>query len=152
GYLNKYDTKLYVYDSLNKPVNNEDSKSYDDLNTIMTVNSTEAHTPGLYYYEKSSDQFTYITRRDVVDTAKNRIGSLVIISNPKKYSSDALFPELFKLNKGTDPENSSIYSTAIYENRKLVTSSNKYPFPISLRPNELPNDEFEKRVNGDYDE
>lgn len=37
GYLNKYDTRLYVYDSTGKPLYNEDPISYESLNIILTV-------------------------------------------------------------------------------------------------------------------
>lgn len=152
GYLNKYDTKLYVYGADNKPLFNEDPTSYDDLNTILTVQAKETGTHGLFYYETSFDKFTYITQRTVTDSAGRKTGSLFIISNPKKYSSDLLFPELFKPFKQNDPENSPIYSTAIYDNKKLVSFSNRYPFPTSLTPADVPKEESEKRINGDFDE
>jgi hypothetical protein len=50
GYLNKYDTRLYVYDSLDQPLYNEDPTSFDDLNTILKVQSKETRIDGLYYY------------------------------------------------------------------------------------------------------
>ncbi len=152
GYLNKYDTKLFVFDAENKPLFNEDPTSYDALNTILTVNSKETSIPGLFYYETSVDKFIYITRRAITDSTGHPTGSLFIISNPKQYSSDALFPELFKPFKRNDPENSPIYSTALYDKRRLVSSSNKYPFATSLTPSEVPKDEFERRINGDFNE
>src|SRR5690606_30996493 len=51
-----------------------------------------------------------------------------------------------------DPESSPIYSYAIYNNKRLVSPSTKYPFAIWLRDAEMPKHEFEKRVNGDHDE
>ena len=151
GYLNKYDTKLYAYDENGRGLYNEDSVSYDALNT-MTSQSIPTKIPDIFYYENSFDKFTYITKREVRDAANNKIGSLFIISNPKKYSSDALFPELFKQLKQGDGENSPIYSYAIYNNKKLVSPSNKYPFPTSLTDDQVPKMEFEKKTNGDYDE
>lgn len=151
GYLNKYDTKLYVYDSSGKGINNDDPTSYEALNTILGQ-SKHTNIPDIYYYETSFDQFTYITKRKVVDDSGNKEGTLFIISNPKKYSSEALFPELFKQLKQGDAENSPIYSYAIYNNKRLVSPSNKYPFPTTITDAEVPEQEFEKRINGDYDE
>ena len=37
AYLNKYDTRLYVYDSLGAPLYNDDPTTYDALNTIVTL-------------------------------------------------------------------------------------------------------------------
>ncbi len=151
GYLNKYDTKLYVYDSSGNGINNDDPTTYEALNTILGQ-SKLTKIPDIYYYETSFDQFTYITKREVMNDDGQKIGSLFIISNPKKYSSDALFPELFKQLKQGEAENSPIYSYAIYNNKRLVSPSNKYPFATSITDDEVPKQEYEKRTNGDYDE
>jgi two-component system nitrogen regulation sensor histidine kinase NtrY len=151
GYLNKYDTKLYVYDSSGRGINNDDPTTYEALNTILQQ-SKLTNIPDIYYYETSFDQFTYITKREVMNDEGQKIGSLFIISNPKKYSSDALFPELFKQLKQGEAENSPIYSYAIYNNKRLVSPSNKYPFATSITDDEVPKQEYEKRINGDYDE
>ncbi len=153
GYLNKYDTRLYVYDSVGKPLYNEDPLPYESLNTILTVQSKRTETVGLYYYETSFDKFNYITRRDVTDLTNNKIlGSFFIVSNLKNYSRDALFPELFRQFKETDPENSPIYSNAVYDSLRLVSPPGNYPFPIWLTTNEIPKEEIQQRTNGDYDE
>jgi two-component system, NtrC family, nitrogen regulation sensor histidine kinase NtrY len=148
----KYDTRLYVYDSLNRSVNNDDLTPYEDLNTLLTVQAQPAQTSGLYYYETSFDKFIYITRRNISDTNGRSMGSLFIISNPRNFSSDALFPELFKQFRQNDLESSPIYSYAMYINRRLSSPSNKYPFPIWIDNSEVPKEEFEKRIKGDYDE
>ena len=152
GYLNKYDTKLYIYNAEDKPLFNEDPTPYDDLNTILTVQSKPTSDTNLFYYETTADKFTYITKRIIKDSAGEKIGSLFIISNPKNYSSNAFFPELFKQFRQNDPENSPIYSSAVYDKKKLVTAVNKYPFATSLNNDEIPKKEFEKRINEDFDE
>lgn len=152
GYLNKYDTRLYAYDSLNKPLYNEDPTSYEDLNVILTVQSKPTETGDMYYYEASFDKFNYIIRRDVTDSSNNKVGSFFIVSNLKSYSRDALFPELFRQTKGIDPENSPIYSNAVYISRRLVSLPGNYPFPIWLMDNEIPKEEIQRKRSGDYDE
>ena len=152
GYLNKYDTRMYVYDSADKPLYNEDPTSFESLNAILTVQSKQTQTEGLYYYETSFEKFNYITRREVIDPNNKKIGSFFIVSNLKNYSRDALFPELFRQFKETDPENSPIYSNAVYDNLRLVSSPVNYPFPIWLTAGEIPKEEISQRTNGDYDE
>jgi two-component system, NtrC family, nitrogen regulation sensor histidine kinase NtrY len=152
GYLNKYDTRLYIYDSANQSVNNDEPATYDDLNTMLTVQAQQATIPGLFYYETSFDKFIYITRRNIVDTNGTLKGSLFILSNPKNFSSDALFPELFKQFRQNDLESSPIYSYALYMDRRLISPSNKYPFSIWIGEDEIPKGEFERKVKGDYDE
>ena len=154
GYLNKYDTRLYIYDKDNKPVNNEDNMPFDNLNTLVEVQARPTQNiPGLYYYETSFDKFIYITKREIVDMVTgSKLGSLFILSNPKRFSSDALFPELFRQLGRNDPESSPIYAHAIYTDKRLVSDYSKYPFPIWLTDEEIPKDEFTSRTNGDYDE
>jgi nitrogen fixation/metabolism regulation signal transduction histidine kinase len=116
------------------------------------VQSKSTKTEGLYYYGTSADKFNYITRRDVTDTANKKLGSFFIVSNPKKFSREALFPELFRKFKQTDPENSPIYSNAIYANKRLVSPPGNYPFAILLKDGEVPKEGFHRRTNGDFDE
>jgi signal transduction histidine kinase len=152
GYLRKYDTRLYVYDSDNKPLYNEDLTSYESLNAILSVQSKPTKKEGLYYYETSPDKFNYITLREVVDTNNKKIGTFFIVSNFRNDKRDALFPELFQQFKETAPENSPIYSNAVYDSLRLITTPGNYPFPIWLTSKEIPKVEFQNRTNGNYDE
>ena len=152
GYLNKYDTRMYVYDSVDKPLYNEEPTSFESLNAILTVQSKPTQTEGLFYYETSFEKFNYITRREVRDASNKKLGTFFIVSNLKNYSRDALFPELFRQFKETDPENSPIYSNAVYDSLRLVSPPVNYPFPIWLTPNEIPKEEITQRANGEYDE
>jgi two-component system, NtrC family, nitrogen regulation sensor histidine kinase NtrY len=152
GYLNKYDTRLYIYDATNKPLFNEDATTYEALNTIFNVEAKPSGTEGLSYYERSFDKFNYITRKEITDTSDEKAGTFFIISNLRNYSRDALFPELFRQYKEMDPENSPIYSNAIYLDGRLISPPGNYPFPIFLTPEQVNKEEFEMKRNGDYDE
>jgi signal transduction histidine kinase len=151
GYLNRYDTKIFVFDSLTNPVNNAEAASYGELNNLFTVQSRSTGTPDLNFIETAFDQFTYITRRVIKDST-TVIGTFFIISTPRRYNTDALYPELFRRTNETDVENSPIYSYAIYKNGLLFNSSNKYPFRISLTSADIPVQEFETRMADAYDE
>jgi signal transduction histidine kinase len=150
--LNKFDTRLYVYDSANRPLYNDDPLTYEGLTIILNELSKPTETPGIYYYETSFEKFSYIKRMDITDSFMNKVGSFFVVSNLKTYSQDALFPELFKKNKKDDPENSPIYSHAVYVKGRLVSQPGNYPFPVWLQEKEVPKDEFERRSNGDFDE
>ncbi|HEX5653219.1 MAG TPA: histidine kinase dimerization/phospho-acceptor domain-containing protein, partial [Chitinophagaceae bacterium] len=150
GYLNKYDTRFYLYDAKGRSINNEDRVPYDDLNTLLQVQAQPATTEGISFYESSFDKFIYITRRNIFDTAGKQMGSLFILSNPKRFSSEAIYPELFKQGRKTDPESSPIYAYAVYKDLRLVSPSNKYPFPTDITENDIPKSEIQRRENGDY--
>ncbi len=152
GYLNKYDTRLYVFDAADHPLHNDDSTTLETLNNILNVQSKPTSVEDLYYYETSYDKFNYVTRRILIDTLGHKTGSFFIISYPKNFSREALFPELFKQFKTADPENSPIYSTAVYLNDRLVSPPGNYPFATSLSGKEIPTEEYTHRINGDFDE
>ncbi|PZR21305.1 MAG: histidine kinase [Citrobacter freundii] len=153
-YSSQFETKIYVYDSTGKGLVNPDPTKFDALRTIVSQQSHATRMPGTYYYETAFDQYTFITEKNIQDSAGRNMGYMFIISNPHKYPSDALLAELFKQNKSNDPENSPIYSYAIYNQRKLTELSNKYPFATRLTDAQVSslNNETTRKVNGDYDE
>jgi two-component system nitrogen regulation sensor histidine kinase NtrY len=150
GALNRYNTRIFVFDEQNEPLNNTEGANYTELNNLFTVQSKPTSVPDLSYYETSYNEFTYITKRRIADSAT--IGTFFIVSTPRKYNSEALYPELFRSTGEADSENSPVYSYAIYKNGLLVRSSNKYSFRINLSAGEIPTQEFERRQNGSYDE
>jgi two-component system nitrogen regulation sensor histidine kinase NtrY len=154
SYADQFETIFYVYDSAGKAVFNPDATRFESLKTIVLQQSHPTSTPGVYYYETAFDKFTFITEKEISDSSGRRLGYFFIISNPKKYSSDALLAELFKQYRKNDPENSPIYSYAVYSQKKLILRSNKYPFATRLSDAEVAGltDEVNRRVVGDYDE
>jgi signal transduction histidine kinase len=149
--INKYNNKIYIFDSLSRPLNNEDAMSFAELNTIFTVQSKPTRIPDLNYHENAYDKFTYIAKRVIRDSS-SVLGNFFILSTPKRFNSDALYPELFRQFKKNDPANSPIYSYAIYVNNLLVAASGKYPFQTSLVNDQIPAEEVEKRIKADFDE
>ena len=152
GYLNKYDTRFYIYDAVDKPMHNEDATSYAALNTIINVQARPTNKEGLYYYETAFDRFSYITKREVNDSAGVKLGTFFIVSNLKSFSRDALFPELFRQFGSNELENSQVYSSAVYVNQQLYSPPGNYPFATSLLKDEVPKEEFEERNKGEYNE
>ncbi len=152
AYTDKYDTRIYTYDSSQKPLFNENPISFDSLNTIFEVQGKTTDIPDLKYYERSFDKFTYIYKKKVGDTSKKAIGYLFILAEPKNYKSGGLVPELTMQKKEYMPEYSPVYSYAIYSNNYLKTHYNNYPFPTILRDSLLPKKDFVQRKNGSYDE
>ena len=152
GFLNKYDTRLYIYDSTGKGLGNQDPTTFESLNVIFTVQAKPTATPGLYYYETAYDRFNYIIKRELTNDQEKKIGTFFIVSNLKNFSRDALFPELFRQSKGVDPENSPIYDNAVYINQRLISPLGNYPFATWISQKQIPKDEFVLRTNGDFDE
>ena len=152
GYSRRYDTRIYVFDSAGRGVNNDDPKTFAELSTLFTVQSKPTGVTDLHYLESSFDRLTYITRRTITDST-SQVGSFFVISTPRQYaSSEALYPELFRQVSRKDAENALVYPYAIYNNRILSLSSSKYPFQVTLTPAQVPKTQFEQRANDGYTE
>ena len=158
GYVNKYDTRLYVFgytpsDSTFNPLYNDDDLTYEELNTILSNQAKPSATvKGLYSYVSPDNKITYITRRLVRDKQEDTLGAAFIVSTPRTTTANALEATLFKEPNDNDPKESPIYSYAIYRKKNLIESSSKYPFAITLTDDQIPKQEVEKRKNGDFDE
>lgn len=156
SFSNPYNTQIYIYDSTNKPLYNEDGKSFAEINTLFNMQSQPAGIADLYYIQTSYDQFTYIIKRTVTDTT-HFIGSFFILAALKQYqNSDALFPEFFRQVNRNDPENSPYYSYAVYKESLLRNHSSKYAFAINITEQQIPKGEMDQREHSDesgsYDE
>ena len=129
GYTNKFDTHIYTYAESENAIHNEDSTSYNELNTILNTQSRPTSISGLYYFDQSYDLFSYISKKTVKDTGNQTIGYIFVLATPKKQRRDALYPELFTKGNVNSIENSSAYAFALYNKWKLISSHNDYPFP-----------------------
>ena len=155
GYINKYDSKLYVFDSAKNGLYNDDPLSYEALNNIISVQSKPSKgVKGLYFYVTSYNKITYLTRRVVTDANDKSVGIVFMLSHPKTSTTNALGATLFKEPEESNPKESPVYSYAIYNkkdnNFQLGESSNNYPFEIFLTRDEIPREEFKKANKGDF--
>ncbi|MBD0288273.1 MAG: histidine kinase, partial [Flavisolibacter sp.] len=150
AYVKNFNTKLFVYDSLNIPVNNLAPMSFAEWNNIYSLHSKPTGFRDIHYHESAFDKYTFITKRAIADSG-NLMGTLFFISMPRKYNEGEIKPDLFKHNGIVDAVNETTYRIAVYENGKLTGFSSKYPFPISVAPNTIPIG-VSKRINGDFNE
>ncbi|MGN6601413.1 MAG: ATP-binding protein [Ginsengibacter sp.] len=152
GYLDKYDTRIYTFNAAGEPLYNEDSTTFNALNAIIQSQGQPTDIPDLYYYDISYDRFNYISKKEVTNSAGLRQGYVFIISKPKKYKSDALYPELFSKGNSNSIESSPVYAYAIYNNNKLSSSYNDYPFRTDIDNNDFTYNEFKIVNSNGYEE
>ena len=152
GYTNKYNTHIYSYTVDENPLFNEDSTGYNDLNAILNTQAKPTSISGLYYFDQSFDQFSYLSKRIIKDSVDNILGYIFILATPKLQRKDALYPELFTKGEKNSIENSSAYAFALYNNWKLVSSHNDYPFPTVLKEKEVRKHEFQVFNKSNYTE
>jgi two-component system, NtrC family, nitrogen regulation sensor histidine kinase NtrY len=152
-YRNKYEARIYTYDVFDKPINNPDSSSYTTLNNIYTVLSSPTGVTDLLYYREAFDKFTYIVRRVVEDSShRSRLGYVFLLARPKKFESEAFYPQLIKTSADEGFSNSPEYAYAIYDNLELIKNNNEYPFAIHLTEKDVPITEYDIRLHKGYEE
>ncbi|MCW3093253.1 MAG: sensor histidine kinase [Ferruginibacter sp.] len=142
GYLNKYDTRIFTFDAAERPLFNEDSSTFTTLTTILNTQGKPTTIPDLYFYDVSYDRFNYISKKNISDSSGRLLGYIFILASPKKYKTDALYPELFLKGYEKSIENSPVYSYAVYNKLKMVNSHNDYAFPLQLTQAQVPKGNF----------
>ena len=150
--LNNFDTKIYTYDSSEKPLYNQFSVSYDTLNTIFKRQGKPTTIPNLMYYDKSYDKFSYIYKKMIQYGSGRIAGYLFVQTEPRSYKSEGLVPQLTQQRKEYLPEYSPVYAYAIYSHHNLERYYNNYPFPTRLNDSLMPKRDFVQRKNNGYDE
>lgn len=151
-YINNYSSKLYFYDSTHAPLFNKDNLSYQSINQIISRDATLTNLPDLYVYEPSFDNFIYITVRQIHNDEGVFLGTVYILAQPKIYKTVTLTPELFRQKRDWEFTNSTVYSYAIYTDKRLASSSKKYPFTSTIEASQIPTSTFELRGNNGYSE
>jgi hypothetical protein len=113
GYANKFDTRIFTFSADEKSLFNNDSSSYNDINTILNTQARPTGYSGLYYFDQAFDEFSYLNKQIIKDTSDQLLGYVFVISTPKLQRKDALYPELFTKGKPIAIENSNAYAFAL---------------------------------------
>ncbi|HCL06194.1 MAG TPA: hypothetical protein DHW64_09610, partial [Chitinophagaceae bacterium] len=151
GYLNKYDTRIYTFDSLYHPLYNEDSTDFAAIKTIILNQARPTVIPGLYSYDNTSEGFSYLYQKEVKEKERT-LGYLFVIAKSKRYKSEALYPELFNQVQNLSSDLNTNYAYGIYNKGKLINHFNTYHFPSRLKKNQINDFEFTYKVSGEYSE
>lgn len=152
GYTDRYETKIFSFNANEQPLFNKDSTSYNDLNTILNTEAHPTGIPNLYYYDVAYDKFSYISKKYLRDTSGNLLGYVFILANLRKDKNEALYPLLFNRGRQNSIENSSQYAFAIYNNYKLISSYNDYPFSTTLARSGFPIEQYFTVSRSNYNE
>ncbi len=151
-YLNKYDTELFFYDANERPIANGERLTFDELNTIYSVQGKTTRVPGLRFYETAFDKFSYIYLKQITDSSNATKAYFFMLANPKRYRSDALYPELFRQTEDYSFEYTPDYAYAIYDSGALLVYVNDYSFPTALTESDIPREEFSEKIVNGYSE
>lgn len=148
-FTTQYETDIFFFNADEQPLGNGGRLTYDEINSIYSVQGKSTKIPGLRYYETAFDKFSYVYSREIRDSSKNIKAYFFMLANPKRYRSDALYPELFKQEEDFLFENTPDYAYAIYVNKNLQSYVNDYSFPTALKDDEIPKQDFyDRNING----
>lgn len=142
GYTDKYITRIFTFDADENPLHNPDSTSYNDLNTIFETQAKPTGIANLYYYDQSYDQYSYISKKTLYEGDGQLLGYVFILASLKVDTNEALYPELFNRGQTNSIESSSKYAFAVYNNGKLITSYNDYPFATTIDADKLSRESY----------
>ncbi|QES89625.1 sensor histidine kinase [Rhizosphaericola mali] len=129
GYLNKYSTEVYFFDSTKQGLYNDDSTSFNTLEISIHNQAKPTDVKNLYYNENTPDRFSYIFRKDLFDDSQQRlIGYCFVLVKPYRYANNTLTFQLYNTSKALLGDVTYKYAYAIYKNRKIITSYNSSTF------------------------
>ena len=145
-YLQDYHSRLFVFDANKNPLYNEESEDFNKLDAIFIIESKPTDHPPVYYYTRGFDKYSFILKKHVTNDEGKTVGFLFILSDPARYSSDALEARLFKGAEQMD-EGSEVYSYGIYNKGVLSTSPyNRYPFSTIVDTSNIPASNIQKKI------
>jgi signal transduction histidine kinase len=154
GFLNKYDSRIYVFDENKNPLYNDVLETYSTLDAIYRVKcKVTEFNPDLFYYETTLGKFNFLYRKEVTDKAGRVTGYFFVIADPVESNivESDLYPDIFTRAGQPNPEESQIYSYGIYQDGLLVPGPfNKYSFATKLEPGEIPTERITKKAKGDF--
>ena len=139
GYQNNFYTRIYTFDSSQKPLYNEDPTSYNEIKAIITNQGLPTgNKNNLFYYEDAFDQFSYIYEKEVKPEGASLEGYAFLLIRPKAYKKDDLTPELFRqlLNSNKFPAYN--YAYAVYDKFNLVKKVGNYNFTDTISKKDVP--------------
>ncbi|MBC7721780.1 MAG: GHKL domain-containing protein [Pedobacter sp.] len=77
---------------------------------------------------------------------------MFVVVKPKRYKSEALYPELFKQVQDLSIDLNTNYAFAIYAKGKMINHLNDYDFPLQLHEKSMSSFEYKKVVTNGYTE
>ncbi len=126
GYLNKFETNIYLFDKDCKPIFNNDSSTVDRWNKSITTLGKSIGLDGLFSISNASTGNSYIYKKLIVDKNEQLLCQLFILLHPKKNKNKGVLPELF--HQGQDADLQPSYPFALYDSGRLVEQNGNYNF------------------------
>ena len=154
GYLNKFDTRIYTFNGAGQSLYNDDETSYFVMDAVIrnsVIRYRYKNAEGIYFLKNNSNAYSYIYRKDISTRDSGVVAHVMVLAKPKRYKTDALYPELFR-QAGDIQTEADNYLFAVYEDNYLSNYSSGYPFADTLLQNQIPARQWEEHTRGVYSE
>jgi signal transduction histidine kinase len=132
GYLDKYDVRVFSFDSLGRSIGGASQYNYPYLSKLYDFNAMPTISDHFYHIKDPSVVNGYIARFDNCDLEGHN-GSSFLVLQPKFIQIPHLFPRLLKKGKPLSGYDVSQYSYAIYVYGTLRHQKGGFAYPIQLR-------------------
>ncbi len=152
GFLNKYDTRIYTYNNNFQPLFNEDSVSYDVITNIIYNQSKRTSIKDVYYYESNTEGYSFLYQKEIRDSLQNDLGYFFVVAKPKRYTAEALYPELFNQGKDNPSDIDLNYAYAIYNKGTIINNFGDYNFVSRIPKQQYPKQDYIEKKAGQYSE
>lgn len=126
GYLNKFETNIYLFDKDCKSIFNNDSSTTDRWNKSITTSGKSIGLDGLFSIANTVAENSYIYKKLILDNKDQLLCQLFIFLHPKKNKNKGVLPELF--HQGQDDDLQYSYPFALYDSGKLKEENGNYFF------------------------
>lgn len=134
GHMNKYQSRLLIFDDKGRSLYNNDTLSYNTL--VAQVRTGEPTlTRHLYYRENAQEGRYYLAQIPIAqaDTVNAEVIGFVFIDMAvKEATGETVYPELLQPGTVVGSRNEEGYSYAVYVNNRLLTQTTDYNFPTYL--------------------
>ena len=151
---NKYDIQFDAFDAQGHPLNPRDTLTQSKLEVNLSHAVTIPSVSGLFYHETSFSHFAYSALLPMEDSGHlQQLGWLYYRIQPKAVKQETLYPELLMSSEDYQFENAlSKYAYAEYDNLRLVSHHNQFPFPTQISMADIPLQDYMVVKHGSYSE
>ena len=133
NYLEKYELKLFSFDSAGLNINQNALYTYEDLDHVYNKNTRRTESNYFYQIDNPASFNGYIGKYENCDLNGHN-GTTFILLQPRVVQSEFLYPEVFANQKSREVVSLQDYSYGIYFNDRLISQRGSFPYQLNIVP------------------
>ncbi|MEY2924340.1 MAG: hypothetical protein RLZZ337_888 [Bacteroidota bacterium] len=133
NYLEKYELKLFSFDSAGLNVNQNALYTYEDLDHVYNKNTRRTESNYFYQIDNPASFNGYIGKYENCDLQGHN-GTTFILLQPRVVQSEFLYPEVFANQQSREVVSLQDYSYGIYFKNRLISQRGSFPYQLNIVP------------------